>query len=141
MMYHATILNRIFNEVVLAEKCRKDLSRALLVEKDKKGQIILIYSFLCYELDKHEMFHEAALLAQDCAEQKVIDQLMCYYRYSPGNDLLERIKAEINSSAFLVHLVKKKIAEPDVLSFMERRYIQEIGKYVMSQARLYAKQT
>jgi len=116
------------------EKEKQTISREILLHKERE---LLVYSFLSYELDKHEMFEDLAKIAFAYSEQSMLLNLENCYRFSEGENLLERIQAEIRTSLYLMRLLNKQIKGQKTLSFMEKRCLKEVHQYVLVQARYY----
>ncbi|MEA1961449.1 MAG: hypothetical protein U9N81_09300 [Bacillota bacterium] len=137
MFDYQNVLNCIYQEILLTEDSKRNISRQILLEKDQSSKEVLIYYFLSCELDKHEMFQTVAYIASSYYENDVLNRLEQFYHLSPGGSLLERIEEEIRLSTGLVEIAKKGTDKNERLDFVERRYLQEVKRYVIAQARFY----
>ncbi len=127
----------ILQELLNIEKTKQMICHELLQVSDKDVQLKLVYSFLASDLDKHEMLEQAALLACKETEDYLLKQLELFYKHCEGKDLLLKIRAEISRVEMYLDTVDKAIENSAAISFMERRLIQEISRYVITQARYY----
>lgn len=137
--YSNSLLTDVLQEIIYAESLKKSLSQELLLEKDESERQKLIYQFLNYDLDKHFIMEQAAMLALENNENKMFQQLELFYKHTEGDGLLDKIRAEIAHDKLFLETVEKAIDDFQVISFVERRLIKEINKYVMTQARYYCK--
>lgn len=138
MNYSKTIFKDILQEVIYTENIKKAISQEILMAKDEFMRQELIYNFLSYELDKHEILEQAAILAVENNEDYLLKQLELFYKHCEGLDLLDKIRAEITHTELFMEKVGKAIEDFDSISFVERRLIKEINKYVVTQARYYS---
>ena len=122
---------------MILESCKKDISADILLTRDRKTRLDLIYKFLSYDLDKHELLEHAGVLAVSNHEEAIIKDLQSLYSYREGIELIDKIRDEISLIQKFINTIKKAIKYPDSRTFYERRIIQEISKYVVEQARLY----
>ncbi len=136
MLYHQKLINILLQEIVMAEKAKQSISREILLHKANNREL-LIYSFLSYELDKHEMFEDLAKIAFAYSEDSMLHKLENYYRFSEGENLMARIRTEISTSMYLIQLIGKEIKRHKELNFTERRCLKEVNQYVLAQARYY----
>lgn len=134
----STIFMDILQEVIYGENVKKTISQEILMIKSDFMRQELIYDFLSYELDKHEILEQAALLAVENGEDYLLRQLERFYKHCDGLDLLDKIHAEITHTAKFLKIVEKAIEDFESISFVERRLIKEINKYVVTQARYYS---
>jgi len=133
----AILYNDVLKQVDVLERQKKDLSRDLLLYKEGRRRMKLIYAFLSYDLDKHELFEHAAVCAMCNNEEHVLYDLQDFYAHVRGGDLMERIRTEIKCTRRFMNLVEKSMENEAGLNFTERRLLQEICKYILEQARLY----
>ncbi len=133
----AAIYSGILQQVVGLEKSKKELSKQILISKDNKKKIGLIYKFLDFELNKHELFEQAAVIALNNREKFVISHLGCLYEPFGNGDLIDKIRKEIAYTRRFMQVTKKAQSERESISFAERRMVQEISKYVLAQCRIY----
>lgn len=138
MNYSKTIFNDILQEVIYTENIKKAISQEILMAKNEFMRQELIYNFLSYELDKHEILEQAAILAVENNEDYLLKQLELFYKHCEGLGLLDKIRAEITHTELFMEKVGKAIEDFDSISFVERRLIKEINKYVVTQARYYS---
>jgi hypothetical protein len=133
-----TLYQDILQQVMVLESYKKELSIQILLTKDGSSRRLnLILQFLSYDLDKHELLEHAAVLAMSNQADTILEDLHKLYAYTGGNDLIEKIRAEIKFLQRFVNTIKKSIKHPNSRTFYERRMIQEISKYVVEQARQY----
>lgn len=139
--YSKYIFNDILQELIYTENLKKAISKDILLAKNDLQQQKLIYDFLCYDMDKHVVLEQAARVAIENDDYFLIKQLELLYKYCEGLGLLDRIHAEIAHSKFFVTMVEKAIENSRSISFVERRLLKEINKYVITQARYYCQPT
>lgn len=135
--YSRPIIRDIMQEVIYAEMVKTTISKEILLVKDKNVRQKLIYSFLSYDLDKHEILQHAAIYAIENDENDLIKQLELYYKHCEGRALLDKIRAEVVNTELFLSTVEKAIENCDSFSFVERRLLKEINEYVVTQARYY----
>lgn len=133
----AILYNDVLKQVDVLERQKKDLSRDLLLYKEGRRRLKLIYAFLSYDLDKHELFEHAAVCAMCNNEDHVLYDLQDFYAHVRGGDLMDRIRTEIKCTRRFMQLVEKSMENECGLNFTERRLLQELCKYILEQARLY----
>jgi hypothetical protein len=133
----AILYNDVLKQVDVLERQKKDLSRDLLLYKEGRRRMKLIYAFLSYDLDKHELFEHAAVCALCNHEEHVLYDLQDFYAHVRGGDLMDRIRTEIKCTRRFMQLVEKSMENEGGLNFTERRLLQELCKYILEQARLY----
>lgn len=133
----AILYNDVLKQVDVLERQKKDLSRELLLYKEGRRRMKLIYAFLSYDLDKHELFEHAAVCAMCNNEEHVLYDLQDFYAHVRGGDLMDRIRTEIKCTRRFMQLVEKSMENEGGLNFTERRLLQELCKYILEQARLY----
>lgn len=134
-----SLLTDVLQEIIYTESIKKSLSQEILLEKDEAEKQKLIYQFLNYDLDKHFIMEQAAMLAMENNEHRMFQQLELFYKHADGDGLLAKIRAEIAHDKLFLETIEKAIDDFHVVSFVERRLIKEINKYVMTQARYYCK--
>ncbi len=133
-----TILySNIFEQVLAIELCKKELSKKMLLFKEAKQRQRYIYSFLNYDVNKHELLEHAALIAYQHNEKEVLDRISRFYADNPEENIIESIRQEMKLAKSLNFVVQKQINYPQRLSFVEKRKLSDINKYVLEQARAY----
>lgn len=133
----AVLYGDVLKQVDVLERQKKELSRDLLLYREGRRRLKMIYAFLSYDLDKHELFEHAAVCAMCNDEQHVLYDLQDFYSHVRGGELIERIRTEIKCTRRFMHLVEKGMDNENGLNFTERRLLQELCKYILEQARLY----
>ncbi len=131
------IYTGILEQVMSLEKSKKELSKKILISKDKKGILELVYRFLGCELNKHKLFEQAAVIALNNREKPVISHLGCLYEPFGEGELIDKIRREISYTKRFMQVIEKAKSQPELISFTERRMVQEISKYVLAQCRIY----
>lgn len=135
-----TFYQSILQQVLALELDKKNLSTQILTTRNKDERYNLIHKFLTIDLKKHELFEHAAIVAMSNHEDAILEQLAMLYAHTGRDDeAIYRIRDEMEFVRGFVNLLDKLISHPELLSFFERRMVQEIGKYVMEQARMYNK--
>ncbi len=133
----AAIYTGILEQVVRLEKSKKELSKQILISKDKKKKLELVYNFLGFELNKHELFEQAAVIALNNREKFIISHLGCLYEPFGNGELIDKIRQEIGYTKRYMQVTERAKSERESISFTERRMVQEISKYVLAQCRIY----
>lgn len=131
------IYTDILEQVVRLEKSKKDLSKKVLINKDKRRKLELVYKFLGYELRKHELFEQAAVIALSNRETFIISHLTSLYEPFGDGALIDRIRKEIGYTKRFMKVTEKAKSDQESTSFTERRMVEEISKYVLAQCRIY----
>jgi len=130
----------ILQQVLTLELDKKNLSSNILITRNKDHRISLILHFLDCDLKKHELLEHAAVVAMSNRETSILEHLgQLYAHVGSDKGTIDRIQAEIEFVRRFINLLTKLDKHPDMLSFFERRMVQEIVKYVMEQARIYNK--
>ena len=132
-----TIYRNIIEQVMLIEKEKKEISSKILFTRNEKKRMKLIFMFLSRDLDKHELLEYAAILAFNNQEVTVIHNLQQLYRQCREEELMEKIRMEIQHTEQFLFVINNGIKYAHTLSFSERRMIQEIVKYVTEQAKFF----
>ena len=132
-----TLYKDLLKQVSVLESYKKELSSEILLTRKGKARLALIYKFLSYDLDKHELLEHAAVLAISNKEATMVEDLQKLYAHHDGEELIDKIRSEIKLIKRFMQTINKGIKYPDSITFYERRMIQEISKYVVEQARLY----
>ncbi|MEN6349188.1 MAG: hypothetical protein ABFD08_07305 [Syntrophomonas sp.] len=127
----------ILKQVMILESCKKEVAAQILLTRNGKERLALIYSFLNYDLDKHELLEHAAVLAMSNKEHTMMTDLGKLYSHREGEEVIDKIRSEIKFVQKFLQTINKAIKYPDARTFYERRMIQEISKYVIEQSRLY----
>ena len=99
----------------------------------------LIQAFLEYDLQKHLLLDQAAVVAINNGAYEIVEDLDKLYQHTRGPDLITKIRIECTQVEKFIKLLKKGRKHKDWLSFTERRALQEISKFVLEQAREYNK--
>lgn len=136
-----TVINlyrNILEQVYSIELCKKELSKKMLLLKAGKRRLSFIHSFLSYDLNKHELLEHATVVALHNEERDILEEIKQFYLYREEEDLLNHIRKEIRLNSVLMETVKKQLNNKN-LTFVEKRMIKEITKYVLEQAREYMK--
>lgn len=131
------LYQNIFEQIFAIELCKKELSKKMLLQKDIKNRQKYIYSFLNYDVNKHELLEHAAIVAYHNDEKDILLKISSYYKDNTEEDIINIIREEIKNIRSLHFIVKKQISFPQNLSFVEKRRLNDINKYVLEQARLY----
>lgn len=133
----AVLYGDVLKQVDVLERQKKEISRELLMYREDRRRLRIIYAFLSYDLDKHELFEHAAVCALCNNEEHVLYDLQDFYAHVRGNDLMDRIRTEIRCTRRFMQLVEKGMEAGPMLNFTERRILKELSKYILEQARLY----
>lgn len=133
----AILYGDVLKQVDALERQKKEISREMLMYRDDRRRLKMIYAFLSYDLDKHELFEHAAVCALSNKEESVLRDLQDFYAHVRGDGLIDRIRTEIRCTRHFIQLVEKGMDGDLVLNFTERRLLKELSKYVLEQARLY----
>lgn len=128
----------ILDQVLAIELCKKEISKKILLLKPGKRRLNFIHSFLGYDLNKHELLEHAAVIALHNDEQDILERISQFYYYREEEDLLSHIRKEIRLNSVLMETIKKQLNNHN-LTFVEKRMLKEITKYVLEQAREYMK--
>ncbi len=137
MKITTTLYSNIFEQVLAIELCKKELSKKILLFKEASKRQRYIFSFLNYDVNKHELLEHAAIIAYQHKEKEVLEKIGNFYKDRAGEDIMDAIKQEINLAKSLNIVVQKQINYPQRLSFVEKRRLSDINKYVLEQARAY----
>lgn len=130
----------ILQQVMILERCKKEVGDRLLLIRDTRRRRSILYSFLSLDLEKHQLMEQAAVVAARSNEGAAIRRFTGFYSYAESNtDLVRCIRDEMRTASSHMKILQKSMLHPDQLSFAERRLVQEIDKYVTAQARLYKK--
>lgn len=128
----------IIQQVLVIENCKKELaSKILMIRGDRRWQ--LIKEFLRYDLEKHLLLEQAAVIVINNGATAMIEDLEKLYQFSNGENLLGKIRREGSYIENFIKIIEQGIKHKNWLSFTERRVMQEIDKYVVEQAREYNK--
>jgi|GEM_PF-864761 len=130
------LYRNVINQVLAIENQKKDLSAKILLYKgDSRWSII--EEFLKLDLQKHLLLEQAAIIVLSNRADDLVKNLERLYQYSSGEDLMSKIKKEIDNSEQFIRIVERGRKHKSWLTFTERRVMQEIAKYVLEQAREY----
>lgn len=128
----------IMHQVRCLEKFKQEISRQLINTSEPVLSLTFIYSFIYFDLQKHELLWQAAWTArqnQDIDSWHSLSQL--YQHIDKDAELTERIAGEIRLNRQFLKVIDKTLVKPKQSSFNERRLVQEVRKYVTAQARIY----
>lgn len=132
------IYKGILEQVMLLEKTKKELSKQILIHKNSPKRLDLIYRFLSCDLNKHELFEQAAVIAINNNETGVLDHLKRLYEPFGNGSVIEKIRREIRYTRRFMEVTKRAKKDRNYITFTERRMVQEIHKYVLAQCRAYS---
>ncbi|MGI5920249.1 MAG: hypothetical protein ACOX6I_00680 [Syntrophomonadaceae bacterium] len=132
-----SIYKDIMEQVLIRENYKRDISRKILMLKKSSRRLILIYSFLGFDLDKHRLLEYAAIIALNNGNTVILPQLKRFYIHTEEGDILDQIRKEILLVSKYMEILNKGIRRPENCSFIERRMVQEISKYVLALAKAY----
>ncbi|QGT99660.1 hypothetical protein SYNTR_1067 [Candidatus Syntrophocurvum alkaliphilum] len=136
----ATFFKDILNEVYLIENKKLEISGDILRYKDEIKRLNLILKFVICDLDKHKLFEQAAIVAIKNNESEMINQIKKFYSHTEqekNKDLVEIIRSEINYANRFIEVIRKQLKMPANTTFVEKRMVKEITKFITEQARLY----
>lgn len=134
-----SVYKDIMEQVMIRERFKKDISRQILMAKNPSRRLKLIYNFLNFDLDKHKLLECAAVVGVSNNEPVILDNLKKFYANSRGDEILDKIRIEIIFVSRYIDIISQEISNPGTSTFLERRMIQEISKYVKALARIYSK--
>lgn len=129
----------ILTQVFAIETRKKRASERLLLTKSQRQKLRIIKEFLILDIDKHNLFQQAAIVGFRNQAYDVLDHLLKLYAVSEYDEITERIREEISRNEKLLIPVINEIKYPRTSGFFERRLLQEVSKYVICQAREYIK--
>ena len=132
-----TLYNNILEQVMQLENSKKELSTEILLARDMKKRLAMVYTFLSYDLSKHELLEQAAVIALTNREKMVLEHLHRLYFTTEDQETVDKIRNEIKSTQRFMKVVSRARDKKIDLDFSERRMLQEIDKYIVAQARLY----
>lgn len=132
-----TLYNNILEQVTQLEGSKRQISTDILLARDNRKRLSLIYNFLSYDLSKHELLEQAAVIALNNKEKLVLDHLERLYLKEGDEETIIRIRREISVTQKFMKIINRARDKNAALTFSERRMLQEITKYVVAQARLY----
>jgi len=125
----------IIQQVILVERCRHDLNKRLLSSKNRAQKRQLMLSFLCLDIEKHQLFASAAQVAVQDGDETVIRRLHNFYRHNAEFDnIVMIIQDEINKTRKFIHVIQRSLHGWAEMSFAEKRLAQEIEKYIIVRA-------
>jgi dihydroorotate dehydrogenase len=78
-----------------------------------------------------------AVIALSNGEDSIAQHIQALYEPFGDGELIERIRKELGYTHRFIQVMDKAKNQPELLSFTERRMVQEISKYVLAQCRLY----
>ncbi|MBC7076580.1 MAG: hypothetical protein H5T98_11075 [Syntrophomonadaceae bacterium] len=132
------LYKNVLDQVMVIEAHKKEISRQILITRDDQKRLKLIHRFLTYDLNKHELFERATVVAINNKEENVIENIQRFYSHcEEGEELIEKIRGEIRYIKSFLKVIEKAIKYPGFMTFSERRMVQEIRKYVLEKVRIY----
>jgi len=132
------LYKNVLDQVMVIEAHKKEISRQILITRDDQKRLELIHRFLTYDLNKHELFERATVVAINNKEETVIENIQRFYSHcEEGEELIEKIRGEIRYIKSFLKVIEKAIKYPGFMTFSERRMVQEIRKYVLEKVRIY----
>lgn len=132
-----SLYNNILEQVMQLEGSKKEISTEILLAREERKRLALIYNFLSYDLSKHELLEQAAVIALTNREKLVLEHLNRLYANVGEQETVDKIRHEIKCTQRFMKVVTRAKDEKTTLTFSERRMVQEIIKFVVAQARLY----
>ncbi len=129
----------ILKKILLLEVEKKATSRKILIKKSDRERLPLIRDFLQAELSKHRLLEQAAVSALQNRAHEVLAHISQLYPSSDGISEIESIRVESARCEKMLVLVCKEIKDPNTCTFFERRILNDIKKFVIDQAREYAR--
>lgn len=130
----------ILKKVLVLEVNKKETAQRILILKSEQDRLPLIRDYLNADLSKHRLLERAAVSAMQNQVNEVLDHISKLYTTSDdGISLIECIRSEIATNQSMLAPVIKEIKHPKTCTFFERRILREVNKYVINQAREYAK--
>lgn len=133
-----TLYRNTIEQVLIIEKHKRDMAVQILMVRNER-RLKPVQEFLKYDLQKHLLLEQAAVVALNNHSNKIVKDLEKFYQYSSGEDLLTKIRREISHIEKFIEIVERGRKHKNWLTFRERRVLQEINKYVVEQAREYNK--
>jgi len=134
-------INALYREVLeknkYIEQQKKQVSSKMLLVKNTEERINFITEFLNWELKRHEITEHIAVIALNNRKNHIITGLQQLYPGEKNGDVLTVIRENIDYYQTIIGLMHKRRKFPLYLSFVERRMVKEITRYVLDQARLY----
>lgn len=134
-----SLYHDILRKILLLEVEKKATSRRILIKRSDRERLPLIRDFLQAELSKHRLLEQAAVSALQNRAHEVLKHISQLYPPSEGISQIECIRVESARCEQMLVLVCKEIKHPDTCTFFERRVLNDIKKYVVDQAREYAR--
>ncbi len=133
------LYHEILKKILALEVEKKEIAVKILILKTGAERLPLIRDFLERDISKYQLLEQAAVAAMQNQANEVLDHIgkLC----PPTDDIsvIQGIRAEISRNQGMLTLVGKEIKHSKKCTFTERRILREIHKYVVSQAREYAR--
>lgn len=128
----------IVGQALKIELRKKELSKNILLNRSDK-HVKIFLKFLQEDLDKHRLFEKAAVFAIQNRTDGIHLQLKNLYPMPNYHEkeVLDIIRSEIINTKACLKIVQKKNKKPDLMTFVEKRFYQEISKYIIEQAKCY----
>lgn len=129
----------ILRKILLLEVEKKATSRRILIQKSERERLPLIRDFLQADLSKHRLLEQAAVSAMQNHVDEVLEHIGQLYPSGGGISQIECIRGESARCEKMLVLVCKEIKHPKTCTFFERRVLNDIKRFVIDQAREYAR--
>jgi len=129
----------ILKKILKIELQKKKIAHQILLLRTEQERLPLIRDFLHQDLAKHQLLEQAMVSATQNKTDEVLSHIRALYGLTEGHPLPDYIRKEISFNQQLLDQVNKEIKHPESCAFFERRMVKEANKYVVSQAREYAK--
>jgi hypothetical protein len=110
----AAIYTGILEQVMRVEKLKRALSKQILTVKDKKRRLDLICKFLEYDLNKHQLFEQAAVIALSNGEDSIAQHIQALYEPFGDGELIERIRKELGYTHRFIQVMDKAKNQPEL---------------------------
>ncbi len=134
-----SLYKNTLEQVLAIELKKKDLSHKILLLKEGKRKWTHMYTFLSYDVSKHELLEHITVVFMQNKEDELIKQIENFYLYRNDADVLVAIRKEIKTDLAFMEVVKKQLNHPANLTFVEKRMLNEISKFIIEMAREYMK--
>lgn len=129
----------ILNQVLQTENKKKGAAEKMLIIRSDDDKWPYVRDFLSCDLEKHRLLEQAAVAAMQNKSDRVLAHISRLYEECGVDQVIDIVRAEIDRDQKMLTVIVKQIKHPDSISFFERRFLQEIRKYMVHQARLYVK--
>lgn len=129
----------ILNQVLAAETEKKAAAEKILIIRTDHDRWPYIREFLTCDLNKHRLLEQAAVAAMQNKSDRILQHIRRLYEECDEDEAIDIIRNEIEHDQKMLEAVAKEIKYPRLTNFFERRFLQEIRKYVVLQSREYIK--